>query len=414
MLLDDFLQRFGALGDELLAQFPRPFLVEEGRLSVEDDDDPGAAARRRIFYLGPDADELVVGRSDGADISIGDANVSGRHAKLVAPRGAEGRWTVVDLASRNGTFLNGKQLGPHAPAPLGDEATIAFGPGVDFVFVEPPTLLLLARRLAAPAAGAPPAAAAPVSLAAETQVAMARPPLADLLPDDVDDDLVTGDGAPAPEGPLFLHCDPFDAVPLEPGKPVIVGRSAVHASLVLPHPQCSRAHAEFQRRPGGVFVRDLRSANGTFVGGTKIGGDPVRLTLGQEVSIADFKLSVRATSRSALASTMVTAPSPRARKDLIRGHLERLPLEKLLLELEEKQKSGVLEVHDGKRRGRIAFRAGAPVSASLDGGPAGAAAIAEMLDWKAGPFTIDPTPPAGGDREVPQAFRDIVLEKFLS
>jgi pSer/pThr/pTyr-binding forkhead associated (FHA) protein len=47
---------------------------------------------------------VVVGRSPGADIVIGDDFVSGRHAR-VSPVGADA--VLEDLGSTNGTLLNG-------------------------------------------------------------------------------------------------------------------------------------------------------------------------------------------------------------------------------------------------------------------------------------------------------------------
>lgn len=50
---------------------------------------------------------VVIGRSPGADIVIGDDFVSGRHARVVL----EGDEAVIeDLGSTNGTLLNGQRL----------------------------------------------------------------------------------------------------------------------------------------------------------------------------------------------------------------------------------------------------------------------------------------------------------------
>ncbi len=50
---------------------------------------------------------VVIGRSPGADIVIGDDFVSGKHAK-VHPQGDE--IVIEDLGSTNGTLLNGQRL----------------------------------------------------------------------------------------------------------------------------------------------------------------------------------------------------------------------------------------------------------------------------------------------------------------
>lgn len=76
------------------------------------------------------ADDLLIGRKDNArgifpDVDLGldggyDAGVSRRHAILAHTNGA---YTIEDLDSANGTFVNGQRLAPQTPARLtsGDE-----------------------------------------------------------------------------------------------------------------------------------------------------------------------------------------------------------------------------------------------------------------------------------------------------
>ena len=64
---------------------------------------------------------LVIGRLTGCDICLADANVSRRHAELVLTGGI---WSVRDLGSTNGTFVNGQ---PVAEAPLADGDVIEVG-----------------------------------------------------------------------------------------------------------------------------------------------------------------------------------------------------------------------------------------------------------------------------------------------
>ena len=53
---------------------------------------------------------VVVGRGDQLDITVGDDRVSRRHCEL---RPGEDNWTVVDLGSRNGTWVDGQRAGSH-------------------------------------------------------------------------------------------------------------------------------------------------------------------------------------------------------------------------------------------------------------------------------------------------------------
>jgi pSer/pThr/pTyr-binding forkhead associated (FHA) protein len=63
-----------------------------------------------------------IGRADYNDIVLADESVSTAHAKL---QRREGVWTLVDLGSTNGTFVDGEQV--HTEVPLGPGATVRFG-----------------------------------------------------------------------------------------------------------------------------------------------------------------------------------------------------------------------------------------------------------------------------------------------
>ena len=52
-------------------------------------------------------DRIVIGRLSGCDICLQDANVSREHAAFVAEGGG---WAIEDLASTNGTTLNGEPV----------------------------------------------------------------------------------------------------------------------------------------------------------------------------------------------------------------------------------------------------------------------------------------------------------------
>ena len=50
---------------------------------------------------------LTLGRSDTCDIVLRDPSVSRRHAELILMDGA---WYVCEISSKNGTYLNGRQV----------------------------------------------------------------------------------------------------------------------------------------------------------------------------------------------------------------------------------------------------------------------------------------------------------------
>ncbi|NNJ11627.1 FHA domain-containing protein [Chloroflexales bacterium ZM16-3] len=79
-------------------------------------------------------EELVVGRKDNQrgifpDVDLGldggyDAGVSRRHA-IITPYGQG--YALEDLASANGTFVNGRKLPPQSPAPIQHGDELKFG-----------------------------------------------------------------------------------------------------------------------------------------------------------------------------------------------------------------------------------------------------------------------------------------------
>jgi FHA domain-containing protein/uncharacterized protein DUF1707 len=64
----------------------------------------------------------VIGRSRDCDCVLGDATVSRRHARI---HYADGRWSLADLGSLNGTWLNGRRVVDEVEVQPGDE--VAFG-----------------------------------------------------------------------------------------------------------------------------------------------------------------------------------------------------------------------------------------------------------------------------------------------
>ncbi len=82
-------------------------------------------SKRRPYPLAKDV--LTIGRLDGGDIVLSDPGVSRKHAEV---RREGDEWVVVDLASTNGTIVNGQPVRRHRLA-FGDrievgETTIEF------------------------------------------------------------------------------------------------------------------------------------------------------------------------------------------------------------------------------------------------------------------------------------------------
>lgn len=73
----------------------------------------------------PDADKLVIGRSSRSDYRIAHESVSATHAELLI--GGHDRYRLLDLDSRNGTFVEAHELTPGVPVAVTSSGLVAFG-----------------------------------------------------------------------------------------------------------------------------------------------------------------------------------------------------------------------------------------------------------------------------------------------
>ncbi len=77
-----------------------------------------------------DQNEVSIGRVQGNDIVLPKGNISKRHSKLTL---ADGRITVADIKSTNGTYVNGRKIGDPTPVRPGDKIFVG-----DFLIVVDP------------------------------------------------------------------------------------------------------------------------------------------------------------------------------------------------------------------------------------------------------------------------------------
>lgn len=91
-------------------------------------------ARTAIWREGDESGStLSVGRTGENDLAIDQAPISRRHARLER---RDGTCRLVDLGSRNGTFVNGERL-EGGPRVLHDGDVIVLGGAVHLVFRDP-------------------------------------------------------------------------------------------------------------------------------------------------------------------------------------------------------------------------------------------------------------------------------------
>ncbi len=75
-------------------------------------------------------DEVTIGRVQGNDIVLPKGNISKRHTKLTL---SDGRMTVADVKSTNGTYVNGRKIGEPTAVRAGDKIFVG-----DFLIVLDP------------------------------------------------------------------------------------------------------------------------------------------------------------------------------------------------------------------------------------------------------------------------------------
>ena len=78
-------------------------------------------------------DIFLIGRDESADLGMATHSISRRHAAI---RKLDGVWYLVDLGSRNGTFLNGQPVYAQ-PQRLRDGSAIVLGGEITLYFHDP-------------------------------------------------------------------------------------------------------------------------------------------------------------------------------------------------------------------------------------------------------------------------------------
>ena len=76
-----------------------------------------------------DADQITIGRDSANEISVNDAEVSRRHARLAFQGG---KYVLDDMGSTNGTFVNGQRL--TGPWVLKSGEVVSLGEQIVFVY----------------------------------------------------------------------------------------------------------------------------------------------------------------------------------------------------------------------------------------------------------------------------------------
>ena len=189
--------------------------------------DPAGKTRQIPF----EGDQLVLGRSRSADVSVDDARMSRMHLRFA--RGASGSLTVEDLGAANGVFVQSQRIGT-APIAVSVGDQIQFG---DCRVVVAAPVLAYAPGLSQ--ASLPAVAAAPGGAAVR---------------------------------PWSLKIS-GETSSYSIASPMVVGRS-LGADISLDHASVSRRHALLVPLPNGQLrIEDAGGTNGIFVAGQRIEND---------------------------------------------------------------------------------------------------------------------------------------------
>jgi pSer/pThr/pTyr-binding forkhead associated (FHA) protein/S1-C subfamily serine protease len=199
---------------------------------------------------------MLVGRLPECDVQVEDENVSRRHAHLECAD--NGQVTLRDLGSRNGSWVNDRQIDAAVQLENGD--LVRFG---DVTF----TFRSLASRISEASSET---VAIPKEMLQQASNATITWQVSAPLT------LVRGDGAE------------FGV-----NRSLTLGREASNDISLPNDANLSQHHARFDLREGRLFVADLKSRNGTWVNGKRI-SVPVFLNHGDRVLVGGtvFRLRV--------------------------------------------------------------------------------------------------------------------------
>jgi pSer/pThr/pTyr-binding forkhead associated (FHA) protein len=122
-------------------------MTSQHQLIMRSGPTPGAA-----FML--EGDQITIGRDPNNEITINDAEISRRHARLTYQGG---KYILEDLGSTNGTFVNGQRLA--GPRVLKPGEVVSFGEQIVLVFesttFDPGATVVSPRAVAVPSISRP-------------------------------------------------------------------------------------------------------------------------------------------------------------------------------------------------------------------------------------------------------------------
>ena len=217
-----------------------------------------------------DGARIVIGRSNGSDVRLPDPSVSLRHASIRASASNAADYAIVDEGSANGTWVGGVKLGPHTPR-----------------LVKSGDLVRVGRVWLELVIGQKPATHDPGLATRDLALALVRHAM-EAMGDDTRARVRITEG---PDMGAELRL-------VEDDRPYVLGRAA-ECDLPLADEDASREHATLTRRGGQIFLKDLGSRNGVYLGDMRLTADretawrpPTMARIGVSVLALDEPVSV--------------------------------------------------------------------------------------------------------------------------
>lgn len=247
-----------------------------------------------ILSFASGATSLTLGRGEGSQLRASHASVSDRHCTFerVGPI-----WSIKDAGSKNGTFLNGRQLGPEEQSPLKFGTKLMMGEA-QFLFLGPDDCYELLQELCKEPRIRPRSMGkfkADFKLAGTADKILEQFPGPFLV---VQAPTSGGDsGGPVSTNTVTLSREELskkndrnvaDAVfDLSRHTLVRIGRATV-TQIHIPLGAISNLHAALVREDGKWYVQDMGAKNGTYLWGDRLDGRR-ELESGTEILLGNIK-----------------------------------------------------------------------------------------------------------------------------
>lgn len=296
-----------ALPPESFAErYPAPFLLEvnpeSGDFTSGDTRDfdpqslkqqPSPSLSASLIINFGQGEDFILGRSKSCQLKVSHASVSERHCQF---QRVGTLWSIQDLTSRNGTYLNGRRLNQGEQSPLRFGSKIMAGEA-QFLFLGTDDCYELIQELSKeprirPLSLGKYRASFKSGTLDEVRRSLPGPFLIVQAPK-----TPIGPAAPVTNNTITLTADQLkkgvdqnvaDAVFNLGGHNLVrIGRASV-TQIHLPLPAISNLHAALVRDGDSWWIQDLGAKNGTYVWGEKLEGRR-KLTSGSEIMLGNIK-----------------------------------------------------------------------------------------------------------------------------